>query len=148
MRIGAGANARTASTAPSIKRRLICMVYESFLVFAVAIFASLPFLAVAGIDTIGWMRHAYQGYLFLAIGTYFIWCWRRRGQTLAMKTWKLRLVGADGARVTLRQAMLRYACAWPSLLLGGIGILYAYADPERQFLHDRLAGTRIVIAEA
>ncbi len=148
MPIGAGTSAQTVSTAPSIKRRLICLVYESFLVFAVSIFASLPFLAVAGIGAIGWMRHAYQGYLFLVIGAYFVWCWRRRGQTLAMKTWKLRLVGAGGARVTLRQAMLRYACAWPSLLLGGIGILYAYADPERQFLHDRLAGTRIVIAEA
>ncbi len=148
MRIGAGANAQTAPTAPSVKRRLVSMVYESFLVLGVAVFASLPLLGIAGIGTAGWMRHAYQGYLFLAIGLYFVWCWRQRGQTLAMKTWKLRLVGSGGARVTLRQAMLRYACAWPSLLLGGIGILYAYLDPERRFLHDRLAGTRIVIAEA
>lgn len=148
MRTGADASAQTVSTAPSIKRRLICMLYESFLVFGVAIFASLPLLGVAGFSADGWMRHAYQGYLFLAIGLYFVWCWRQRGQTLAMKTWKLRLVGSGGARITLRQAMLRYACAWPSLLLGGVGILYAYADPERRFLHDRLAGTRIVIAEA
>jgi uncharacterized RDD family membrane protein YckC len=148
VRVGAGASAQTMCTAPSIKRRLVCMVYESFLVFAVAIIASLPFLGLAGMGAAGWMRHAYQGYLFLVIGAYFVWCWRQRGQTLAMKTWKLRLVGAGGARITLRQAMLRYACAWPSLLLGGIGLLYAYADPERQFLHDRLAGTRIVIAEA
>jgi uncharacterized RDD family membrane protein YckC len=61
-----------------------------------------------------------------------------------MKTWKLRLLGAGGARITLRQAMLRYACAWPSLLLGGIGIFYALLDRERQFLHDRLSGTRII----
>jgi uncharacterized RDD family membrane protein YckC len=93
------------------------------------------------------MRHAYQGYLFLVIGVYFVACWRHRGQTLAMKTWKLRLVGATGATITLPQALLRYACAWPSLLLGGIGILYAAANPGRQFLHDRLAGTRIVTTE-
>jgi uncharacterized RDD family membrane protein YckC len=120
------------------------MVYESLLVFGVAFFASLPFLAAAGSSAGGWLRHAYQGYLFLVIGLYFVASWRYRGQTLAMKTWKLRLLGAGGARITLRQAMLRYACAWPSLLLGGIGIFYALLDRERQFLHDRLSGTRII----
>ena len=123
------------------------MVYECLLLFGVAFFASLPFLGAAGANTSGWVRFAYQGYLFLVIGLYFVTSWRRRGQTLAMKTWKLRLVGGQGARITLRQAMLRYAYAWPSLLLGGIGILYAPLDRERQFLHDRLSGTRIVTTE-
>jgi len=120
------------------------MVYESLLLFGVAFFASLPFIGTAGAGTDGWVRHAYQAYLFLVIGLYFVWSWRRRGQTLAMKTWKMHLVGADGTRITLRQALLRYAYAWPSLLLGGIGILYALRDSEGQFLHDRLSGTRIV----
>ena len=144
MRSSAGADAHTDSATPSIKRRLICMVYESLLLFGVAFFASLPFLGAAETNTSGWMRHAYQGYLFLVIGLYFVGSWCHRGQTLAMKTWKLRLVGAGGAEITLRQALLRYACAWPCLLLGGIGILYALFDRERQFLHDRVSGTRIV----
>jgi len=122
------------------------MVYESLLVSGLAFFATLPFLAMVAMNPGGWVRHAYQAYLFLIIGLYFIASWRRHGQTLAMKTWRLRLVGAQGARITLRQAMLRYVCAWPSLLLGGIGILYAPLDRERQFLHDRLAGTRVVTA--
>jgi uncharacterized RDD family membrane protein YckC len=123
------------------------MVYESLLVFGVASFASLPFLWTAGSGTGGWMRHAYQGYLFLVIGLYFAGSWHHLGQTLAMKAWKLRLVGAGGARITLQQAMLRYACAWPSLLLGGIGIFYALVDSERRFLHDRASDTRIVTSE-
>jgi uncharacterized RDD family membrane protein YckC len=64
-----------------------------------------------------------------------------------MKTWKLRLVGAGGTRITLRQATVRYICAWPCLVLGGIGILYAPFDRERRFLHDRLADTSIVTSE-
>ena len=147
MRIGAGASAHTAPPLPSIKRRIICLIYEFLLVFGIVFFASLPFLGVADAIAGGWIRHSYQAYLFLVIGLYFVWCWRQRGQTLPMKTWKLRLVGTGGARVTLRQAMLRYACAWPSLLLGGVGILYATIDPERQFLHDRIAGTSIVATE-
>ncbi len=129
---------------PSIKRRLICMGYEAPLVFGVAFFAALVFLGAAGAGPSGWMRHGFQVYLFLVIGPYFVASWRRRGQTLAMKTWNLRLVGADGASITLRQALLRYVYAWPCLALGGIGLLYARFDRERQFLHDRLAGTKIV----
>lgn len=144
----AGAGAHIRHTVPSIKRRLACMVYEALLLAGVAFFASLPYLLASGASTGGWARHAFQGYLFLVIGVYFVASWRRGGQTLAMKTWKLRLTGADGARVTLRQALLRYVCAWPCLLLGGIGVLYAPFDRERQFLHDRLAGTRIVNSEA
>lgn len=123
------------------------MVYEALLLAGVAFFAGLLFLGIAGSSPDGWLRHAFQLHLFLVIGLYFAASWRSRGQTLAMKTWKLRLVGAGGARITLRQALVRYACAWPCLLLGGIGILYAPFDRERQFLHDRLAGTRIVNCE-
>ncbi len=120
------------------------MVYESFLLCGVTFFAGLLFLGVTGGTPGGWPRHAFQVYLFLVIGLYFAASWRRSGQTLAMKTWSLRLVGADGARITLRQAMVRYTCAWPCLALGGIGILYALFDRDRQFLHDRLSGTKIV----
>ena len=123
------------------------MVYESLPLFGVAFFAALLFLGATGANPSGWMRHVFQVYLFLAIGTYFVISWLRRGQTLAMKTWKLRLVGANGARITWRQAITRYVCAWPCLALGGIGILYARFDRDRQFLHDRLAGTCIVSSE-
>lgn len=143
----AGADARTGPAYPSIKRRLICMAYEAVLLAGVAFFAGLLFLGVGGTSQSGWTRHAFQFYMFLVIGLYFIASWRRGGQTLPMKTWKLRLVGANGARITLRQAMLRYVCAWPCLLLGGVGILYASFDRHGQFLHDRLAGTSIVMSE-
>ncbi len=120
------------------------MVYEALLLAGVVFFAGLLFQVVSDGATNGWLRHAFQAYIFLVIGLYFGGSWRRRGQTLPMKTWKLRLIDANGGRISLRQAMLRYICAWPSLALGGIGIFYALIDRDRQFLHDRLAGTRIV----
>ena len=122
------------------------MIYESTLLFGVAFFAALPFLAASGTTPSGWMRHVFQIYMFVAIGLYFVASWLRRGQTLAMKTWKLLLVGADGAGITPRQAMLRYVYAWPCFALCGVGVIYARFDRERQFLHDRLAGTKIVMA--
>jgi uncharacterized RDD family membrane protein YckC len=71
---------------------------------------------------------------------YFLWSWLRGGQTLAMKTWRIRLVD-----VTPQKALLRFLLAAllvPSL----ISILWSFFDPQRQFLHDRLAGTRLVNA--
>lgn len=123
------------------------MVYESLLLFGIAFFAGLIFLWAAGSRPAGWLRAVFQVYLFLVIGIYFVGSWRHRGQTLAMKTWRLRLVGTGGARITLRQAMLRYVWAWPCLVLGGLGILYAAFDRDRQFLHDRLAGTSVVASD-
>ena len=62
-----------------------------------------------------------------------------------MKTWKLRIANPDGSPLRPAQAMLRYLAAWPSILLGGIGLFWAIFDSEKQFLHDRIAGSRIVL---
>ena len=123
------------------------MLYESLLVFAIAFFAGLIFVAAAGGAISGAVRHAFQLYLFAVVGIYFILCWRQGGQTLPMKTWHLRLLAANGMPVTTGRAFLRYLLAWPSIGLAGAGILWALFDRDRQFLHDRFAGTRLVLVE-
>ncbi|HEY6864254.1 MAG TPA: RDD family protein [Burkholderiales bacterium] len=125
-------------------RRLLAMLYDSLLLFAVAFFAGLAFVFVAGDALSPPKRALFQAYLFAVLGGYFVFCWRRGGATLAMRTWRLRLVRADGGPPRLGQACLRYALAWPSIVLG-LGVLWALVDRDRQFLHDRLAGTRIVL---
>ncbi|HNH25004.1 MAG TPA: RDD family protein, partial [Accumulibacter sp.] len=67
------------------------------------------------------------------------------GQTLAMKTWRIRLLSADGRPVRPAQALLRFLLCWPSLILVGVGIVWAMVDRDHRFLHDRLAGTRLVL---
>jgi uncharacterized RDD family membrane protein YckC len=90
-------------------------------------------------------RVVYQLYLALVAGAYFIWQWLRGGQTLAMKTWHLRLIAKDGSAVTPRQALLRYVAALGGLTFMGLGFLWALLDRNRVFLHDRVARTRIVM---
>jgi uncharacterized RDD family membrane protein YckC len=125
-------------------RRLLAMLYDALLVFAVTFLAGLAFYTVAGEAHSGVMRHVFQGFVFIVLGGYFVLCWRRGG-TLAMQTWRLRLLRQDRGRVRLGQAWLRYTLAWPSILLLGAGVLWALVDRDRQFLHDRLARTRIVL---
>jgi uncharacterized RDD family membrane protein YckC len=129
---------------PGILRRLASMLYESLLLVAVLFLASFLFVGLTLGSTAPLVRTVFQAYLLAVVAAYFIWFWLRGGQTLAMKTWHLRLVNADGTALNLRQAALRFLLALPCVLLG-IGMLWAFFDRERQFLHDRLARTRIVL---
>jgi uncharacterized RDD family membrane protein YckC len=93
------------------------------------------------------MRALFRAWLLLLIGGYFVYCWVRGGQTLAMKTWRLRVATRNGGALSWRQATARYVVAVLGVGLFGLGLLWALIDPERQFLHDRLAGTRIFRAQ-
>jgi uncharacterized RDD family membrane protein YckC len=154
---------------PSLRRRLACFIYEGVLLFGVLMLAAYLFSSLAQ------QRHALAGrgllqfYLFLVLGIYFVWFWTHGGQTLAMKTWRIRLVTRDGGAVSQARALARYVLSWlwfmPALLVAwasgwlplwvqfaclGVGVcLYAAlsrADADRQFLHDRLCATRLVDA--
>jgi uncharacterized RDD family membrane protein YckC len=108
-----------------------------------------------GFAFVAWARHiepvlvrpALQIFLLVAVGIYFIWQWSRGGQTLPMKTWRLRLITANGRPLTVRQATCRYVLAVAGMLLGGISLVWAFIDRDHQFLHDRLAGTKIVMSD-
>ncbi|UGQ44797.1 RDD family protein [Massilia endophytica] len=152
--------------APTVKRRLISMVYELLLAFAVLFLPFLVFEVATGASHTPVVEHMRQALAFIVLGIYFIHQWSRKGQTLAMQTWRIRLVTAGGEALPLKMAVLRYLLSWmwvlPALvldfalqlqrwhalyaILGGIALwsLTAFFDRDRQFLHDKLAGTRLV----
>jgi uncharacterized RDD family membrane protein YckC len=152
--------------APALVRRMACWVYEGMLLFAVVFMAGWLF------STLGQMRDAMDGrrpllqaFLFVIFGIYFSWFWSR-GQTLAMKTWNIRLVDRKGNPVSQPRALWRYVLSWlwflPPLavlallrlsgaedavvMLGWVAVwaVLSRFHPQRQFLHDALAGTRLV----
>jgi len=123
------------------------MLYEGLLLFAVAVASTwLFFFSSAGAPVQGGMRALLQAFLAAVFAAYFLWCWLRGGQTLAMKAWHIRLDGPGGARPRPAVALLRFALAI-LMVPTGIGLLWALFDGDRQFLHDRLAGTRLVLVE-
>ncbi|MGL6111180.1 MAG: RDD family protein [Rubrivivax sp.] len=157
--------------APGLLRRLACFTYEGVLLFAVLMFAGLLY----GLLT--QQRHALvgmrglQGFAFLVLGIYFCWFWSHGGQTVAMKTWQIKLLTVDGKPVAPARAALRYALSWlwflPALawtyfagVRSGGTVLLALAigvasyaalamlHPQRQYWHDLLSGTRLVRCQA
>ena len=125
-------------------RRFLSLAYEVLLLAVVLLAGSLAFTAFAGPLEPALARPALQLLLLLLTGGYFVWQWHRGGQTLPMRTWRIRLVTAGGEPLTLRHALQRFVFAVTGTLLGGSGVIWAFFDRDRQFLHDRLAGTRIV----
>jgi uncharacterized RDD family membrane protein YckC len=120
------------------------MAYELLLLFGVLFIATYLFLALGQALEETWRRPLLQVEVIGVCGIYFTWFWGHGGQTLPMKTWHLRLVDAGGAAVSPKKAFARYLLACVLIPAGGIAILWALVDRDRQFLHDRLAGTRIV----
>jgi uncharacterized RDD family membrane protein YckC len=162
-----------AAATPSLARRMACFCYEALLLFGIALIPGVLgalFVAQTG------QRHALQSdaalrvYALVLYGIYFVGLWSARGQTLAMQTWRIRVVDAAGARLSQGRALARYvACciAWlgvPTAIAATLHMppvatlvalfawlavypLLALLAPGRQFWHDRLCGTRLVTAE-
>lgn len=130
---------------PSVTRRLASMLYEALLLLGVlSITFLLPHIVLGVFAHRAAAPTILQAHLFIVLLGYFLWFWLHGGQTLAMKTWKIRVEAEGGKPLAPSQALLRYLLAWPSVSLFGIGILWALLDRDQQFLHDRLAKTRIV----
>lgn len=154
--------------APTIRRRLACMLYEGVLLFGVLAASTALYLLARPLLQELQLDNAYtrQLWTFLVMGCYFTWFWQRSGQTLPMQTWRMRVETAQGVPPRWPQAALRFVLAWlwlpPSAAVGHalglvkgpfvgvlaigltIWLLLAFLDPRRQFLHDRLARTRLV----
>lgn len=163
----ASAPAEHGST-PGLARRLACFTYEGVLLFGVLWFAGYVY------GTLTQQRHALVGtaglqvIVFLVLAVYFVWFWTHGGQTLAMKTWDIRLVDRAGLPLTQARAFARYLAAWmwflpalaliyglglnrngPAVLLmvlAGVAVFAALAwlRRDRQFWHDAVCGTRLV----
>lgn len=129
---------------PSLIKLGACFIYDALAVVALCFVSALVVIILIGDASYGLKRYLLQVVLWLAIGIYFVWCWKKTGQTLAMKTWQLKLVNKDGKLLPLNLAMARYVLSTLSLMLFGLGFLWAMVDPDHLYLHDRLLNTHII----
>ncbi len=158
--------------APQFWRRVACALYEQLVLLGVIAFTFLiPNLGLGVIFSISLPNWLTFLYLYAVLGLYFVWYWTKSGQTLAMQTWRIRMIGLGGYKLTYRQAIWRYflGSLWvvPCVLLQWlfelekwqiIEMLFAVAlflwplsvyldrvsPPLRQSLPDRLGRTRLV----
>jgi uncharacterized RDD family membrane protein YckC len=144
---------------------MACWVYEGMLLFGVVFISGYLFGTLSQTRNALDNRNALQAFLFVVFGIYFVWFWAK-GQTLAMKTWNIRVVDREGKAVSQRRALGRYVLSWlwfipplfavapfnlsgaevMVLVTGWIAVwaLLSRFQPQGQFWHDVWAGTQLV----
>jgi len=159
----------------SLFRRLAALVYDSLLLLAVLFLGTLLLLPFTGGESItpqdsGAWEYAYRGWIALLTFGFFGLSWTRRGQTLGMMSWKIRLQRDDGRLPRWRDAAARFLSgvlillcaalglvsllrpmesplgdwAWALLLPAAANYLWVLRDPASRSLQDRLTGCRVV----
>lgn len=131
--------------------RVACAVYDALILFALWILATALWIFVT--NRLGLYEPTtplipfnipFDLYIFGISYLYLGGLWRKTGQTLGMRAWKLKVVAADGSTVTWLQALTRTLAAMLSWALLGAGWLWILFDREQLALHDRLSGTQTV----
>lgn len=138
--------------APSLARRLGALLYDSLLLFGLLMLAVaaliIPYDLIAARpypQAEPLYRLLMQLYLAAVIVGFYVYFWTQGGQTLGMRTWRLRVVGDDGGPLSLADALRRFAWATLSLLPAGLGLWWCLLDPEGLAWHDRRSHTRLVL---
>ncbi|WEN16181.1 RDD family protein [Rhodanobacter sp. AS-Z3] len=148
-------------------RRLLALVYDVLIVVAIVMVVGLLCqLATAGnLITTGAKTAVplwYQLLQGVVVAAYFISSWRRGGQTIGMRPWRIRLTGDDGSAVTLQQSLIRLLVAgapmvlllltptlglrltlWTLLAVWTAWFAVALFDPRRRAVHDFATGTEV-----
>src|ERR1700752_432270 len=106
------AGAKQLVGAPSLLRRLGCFLYEGVLLFGVVMIAGYLFSSLTQQRHALQGRHGLQAFMFVILAIYFVWFWSRSGQTLAMKTWHIRLLTTRGEPVSQARALMRFMLSW------------------------------------
>ncbi len=149
-----------------LARRYGSMAYEGVLLFGVCFISGYLFDTLTQSRHALMYRHARELWLFMVIGFYFVYLWSHGGQTLPMKTWRIRLVTRQGGPVSPLLATIRYVLSWFFILIGaGLAKWFDLPPPlmaaalavsiilppmlmrlsaDRQYPVDLILGTRLV----
>ncbi len=124
--------------------RWLALCYDAFPVIALWFAVASVFVLVHG-DSVrgGWLGLLEFVCLWGVTGAYAVLSWRRGGQTLGMRPWRLQVVSASGGVPSWRALWLRYVMGQLSMLAGGLGFWWAWFDRQRLTWHDRASGTRM-----
>ena len=119
------------------------MFYDAMLLVAVLFFASIPVAVAFQITTEHILYPLYILYIYLVAFVFFGWCWTHGGQTLGLKTWKIRLTADNGKKISWQAALLRYLGSILCWLSCGIGFIWCYTNKERLAWNDMISKTRL-----
>jgi uncharacterized RDD family membrane protein YckC len=124
-------------------RRLLAIIYDAVIVLGLLILATAVVMPFSATQPVAMQDPLFTAWLFCVWFFYLCWCWRK-GMTLGMRAWKLRLVTATGEPLPVLRCVLRFIISLAGLAALGAGYLWSLADSRRRCWHDMAAGTQLV----
>lgn len=141
-----------------LTRRLAALIYDLFLLTAIVMAYALVVITPLRVMFYGMpttdgnfiafpvlLQIVLMIGLVLVLAGYYLLCWRKQGQSMGMKAWRLKLQQSNGELASLRQCWIRAALAPLSLAFFGVGYLWCLISTNRECLHDRLSSTEVVV---
>jgi uncharacterized RDD family membrane protein YckC len=135
------------NAAPGFLRRIAAVFYDIFLLLAVLFVATAIALPLNAGKAFAYGQFFYPLYLFIVSFLFYGWFWTHGGQTLGLRSWKIKLISTTGKQITWQQAALRYLCALLSWLCLGMGFVWILIDKDHRAWHDILSKSRLVMTE-
>ncbi len=138
----------TTDLAPCpLPRRLAAALYDTVLLLGVELFAFVPYTLLRRGAGDGSFDPLALLWLLIVAFLFFGWFWTHGGQTLGMRTWRIRVQNPDGSAVSWAQALRRYLAALVSWAALGLGWWWSLWDKEKMTWHDRWSDSVLVKAE-
>ncbi|HHA18540.1 MAG: RDD family protein [Gammaproteobacteria bacterium] len=128
---------------PSIFRHLIIIIYDSLLLMSVLLLAGLIAVASNSGEAISQGNPFFISYLFGVSFIFYGWFWTHGGQTLGMRSWKVRIITIDGSDLTWQRAFIRFTITLISWLPLGIGFWWQYLAKDRLSWADKMSDTQL-----
>ncbi len=149
---------QTASSSEAVPiaglmRRLAAMVYDGLVMMAVL----MAYGAIALTVKYQLLQFPYESgdkmelgpvgfaLMLVVVVLFNAFFWRRGGQTVGMKAWRLKVVDNEGNTPSWAQCVKRCVFAWLSFALGGLGYWWCLIDGNSMSAHDHLSGTQVVV---
>ena len=133
-----------------LAKRLLAILYDSLLLMALLFIAEILPVALNHGTAIsrdnGWLMFylLHPLYLLIVCFVFMGWFWTHGGQTLGMKTWKLKIVGRDNSNISWTQAAARYVVALLSWACFGLGFIWMLFDKDKRCWHDIASDSRVI----
>jgi uncharacterized RDD family membrane protein YckC len=134
---------------------MAALLYDAFLVAAVWMSLGFVLQMIFGTDTSQLedgrvvVDPLYRALVFLMMvssaATFYIWFWRRTGQTLGMIAWRIKVLSLNNCHLSLKQGLIRFFAAWPAFWIGGLGYLWMYIDKDGDALHEKISRSKTVL---
>jgi uncharacterized RDD family membrane protein YckC len=128
---------------PGFFRHIAIIIYDGLLLLALIFLATAIVLPFNNGEAFSSSQFFFPIYILCVSFVYYGWFWTHGGQTLGMKTWKIRIRTHDNEAISWLLALKRFFLAIISWGFVGLGFLWKIIDKNNYTLHDRFSKTAL-----